>query len=111
MNNRIVEGIELVRVKRSAPLAETITDYLKRVMSADDRNTMESVKASGVCTNPRFDEFGDMESDEGAIYAIPGRQYTTQSRIDDYEKRKDQVMDDLRKYWQGGNKSEPKSLD
>lgn len=82
MNNAVIEGIELVRVKRSAPLAETITDYLKRVMSADDRNIIESVRSSGVCTNPRFDEFGLMESDQGAIFAMPGRQYTTQSRID-----------------------------
>ena len=82
MNNAIFEGIELVRVKRSAPLAETITDYLKRVMSADDRNIMESVKASGVCTTPRFDEFGDMESDQGAVYSLHGRRYITQEHID-----------------------------
>jgi len=82
MNNMIIEGIELVRVKRSAPLAETITDYLKRVMSADDRNIMESVKASGVCTNPRFDEFGDMESDQGAVYALPKGGFVTQYTLD-----------------------------
>jgi len=111
MNNVIVEGIELVRVKKSAPLAATITEHLRRVMASDNRGIMESVRNSGVCTNPRFDEFGDMESDQGAIYAMPGRQYTTKDRIDAYEKRKDDVMDELRKYWQGGNKSEPKSLD
>jgi len=109
--NETIEGIDLIRVKRSAPLAETITDYLKRVMSADDRNVMESVKASGACTNPRFDVYGLMESDQGAIYAMPGRQYITQSHIEAYEKRKAEVMDELRKYWQGGYKSEPKSPD
>jgi hypothetical protein len=75
MMNRIkVGGYELVQVRKS--------DQEKSPSDAYDKRIMQHVVDAGVCTDPRFDENGDMVSDQGAVYALPKGGFVTQYELD-----------------------------
>lgn len=77
-----IEGMELVRVRRSLPESETMTKTQETHMAECDRSVMRNVFKSNICKQPMFDSDGLMTSEEGAIYRTPSGRFVTQKQVD-----------------------------
>lgn len=75
-----VEGIELVRVKRLSPERTEFNSQEDRHFRRAERY----LKAQGVM-RVWYDENDLMTCEQGAVYALHGRGYVTQSRIDEVQ--------------------------